>query len=164
MEIDKFPSPLVIGSWAGADAETRQWLHENTDAITDADGTVWHVRTQKLEIPDADEPHRGVWQISVFIKTELVGSELVQCGLLNAEKDSRLLEFLGDERIPVHVRPRVFTAKTLELAKTQYTETLLRLREDFRATSFSQIKHDLIARWLEDRMRFGMKVAADETR
>ena len=156
---DTQPRSAVVKSLMAADEETRRWekaqLIRN---IIDADGTSWSIVILREEgyLSDKFSNIFGL-KIDVKLKCVVERKSLVEAQVYCPEKDARLLELLGTQKIPIEL-------KALYLESTDFggLERELKSRIDHLAAqtaeiSLKSLKRKVIQQWIDASKGFGIK-------
>jgi len=154
-DFDKRPSRPVIPSYAGAIAQAEAWLKANDyHLIHDGDGLAWNLKVKTVQLPRRDSIHGTHWEMTLMLTAEVSGEGFQASGTLERKKDERLLELLGEDRVPLAMRPIVYMAVSDEEAKTVMAEALFNLKRDMAQKKLHELKRSLISRWLDQRALF----------
>jgi hypothetical protein len=145
-----------VTSLAGALGEVRHWLAENQlDRLKDADGLAWSLAVKPSQVPDPADPRRVLWQLKVALTVRATAAEFAATGTLHPVKDARLLALLGDDVIELAMKPLIYRAATETAAKALIVEVLPKLKASFMKNPLTEVKRQLIGRWVDERCRFG---------
>lgn len=156
MDKDLQPKRPVVTSLAGALTEARRWLEENQfDQVKDGDGLPWSLKLQVSQVPEPKNPKGVLWELKLHLSALVMAPLLIETGTLDALKDSRLLEMIGNESIELKMRPLVYRAPHEDAAKTLLADILPKLKASFAKSSLSEVKRALVGRYVDDRCRFG---------
>jgi hypothetical protein len=157
-ERDKPPRRPVITSLAGALGEIKNWLKENQlDQVRDADGMVWDLSVKVHQVPNPADPKGLLWQIRLGLTADATIREFLQTGALDARKDARLLELIGEHSIKIAMKPMVYDTPDEEAARRLVADLLPKLKANFLKNSLTEVKRTLIGRWVDEQGRFGSR-------
>jgi hypothetical protein len=153
MNEDKLPrKPLVVSSIAAEQAWTG-WLRENNyNELKDGEGHNWQLSAQVSLNEGAAN-----WSIKIQISTWLTANDLIQSGALNQPSDARLLSFIGERKIPIHMKPMTYSAKDDSEIRDVLGRVLPEIREKFAGQSFLNVKKGLVHRWIDESKQFGFR-------
>lgn len=153
---EKRPRRPVISSLAGALGEIKNWLKENQlDQVRDADGMVWELSVKAAQVRDPANPKGLLWQVRLGLETTAKAQDFIATGALDAKKDARLIELVGDHAINIAMKPMVYDTPDEEAARRLVADLVPKLKANFLKNSLTEIKRTLIGRWVDDRGRFG---------
>jgi len=153
---DKLPTRPVISSLSTSEREIRAWIAENNiDQIIDGDGQQWQLQVAVLQKPSPADLHAGIWEVVFKLSAEIAAAEFVKTGVLDAEKDARLLDLIGDRAVCLKMRPVTRVANSLEEARVEFIGAALELRKKIQSSSLIAVKRGLIARWIDRECYFG---------
>src|SRR5690606_16223149 len=129
---DKPPKGPVITSQAGALNQMEGWLKENKfDRVKDAEGTQWKVSVKAIQTPHPKNPKISLWQLKILVTAEATAADLLQSGVLSRDADARLIELLGDDILPLAMKPMSYEASSEEEARSILANALPRLKANF---------------------------------
>jgi len=156
MESMNLPSRPVVTSQLAAEAIVNQWSRENErQKITDGDGLDWRLECEIDQEIIEPLQKKEIWKVSLRLICDASSEDLVKTGALDSEKDERIIDLLGDSRVPLSLKPRVFQAKSIEEAKNLSLETLDRLEKEMAKASLLEAKRRLIFRFVDQSSLFG---------
>lgn len=156
MDPSRRPSRPAVASLASALAAVERWLSENRyDSVRDGDGLDWRLALEVTHIPAPGDANKVLWQVRLDLAVDVGYAELVRSGVLDAKKDARLLELVGEEMVPLRMKPRLVTAPSEEELRLMFAEAVPKLRAEIAGKSLISIKRELIGRWIDQRGRFG---------
>ncbi len=155
---DKRPRRPVITSLAGALGEIKNWLTENQlDQVRDADGMVWTMSVKVTQIADKSDPKGLLWQVRLLLSTSANAAEFLSTGALDAVKDARLINLIGNHSIDIAMKPMVYDTPGEDAARRLIVDLLPKLKANFIKNSLTEVKRSLIGRWVDDHGRFGFE-------
>jgi hypothetical protein len=150
MDLDIRPRGPVVPSQLSAHHLIEKWVRENDfSSLKDGDGIAWDLELVGKEIPDPDNPYGLIWEISVVLKADIAIDELLATGVLDKQKDARMLDLLGAKKIPFVMKPRVLIGKSDEEVRKLVIDALPILRRDLGQVKLQEIKRKLLGRWLD---------------
>lgn len=153
---EKLPKPPVITSQAGALNQVTTWLKENRfDRVKDADGMEWTVTVKAHPVPNPKNPKTSLWHIKVLVTAKATARDLLDSGVLCKEKDARLLSLLGDDILPLTMKPVSYEASSEEEARSILANALPRLKSNFNRSALGEVKRSLAGRWVNENGVFG---------
>lgn len=154
------PKRLAVPSRVGAQAELDYWLAENRlKTIRDRDGLEWHLAVAVDQTADAKDPKGLVWRIRLKARAKAQPTELVATGVLDAARDARLIELLGEEPVELSMKPLVYIADNEESARLLVADELPKLRQDLASGSLLAVKRQLVGRLVDERGWFDPEVS-----
>jgi hypothetical protein len=155
---DRIPSKPVITSLTHANHELAAWMRENDFShIIDGDGMLWSIRVKVSEKPNKSLKSKRVWDLSFYITARPTTRDFVLSKTLDSQQDERLLSMLGDQHIPMHMRPVHVSAHSIEEARTVFAQTIVDLRRKMRAQSLHDTKRYLIGRFVDESCQFSLR-------
>jgi hypothetical protein len=153
---EKPPKRPVVGSLAGALNELDNWLKENQyESLSDADGLAWKLDLKVSQAPVKGDPKGLVWRVRIGLRRELDAEDLLAAGILKLPEDERLLGLIGDEIVPLAMKPALHEVPGELEARRLVADELPRLKATLAKKSLIDIKRSLIGRWVDERSRFG---------
>jgi hypothetical protein len=159
METNQNPSRLVIPSHLSAERSVQAWMQQNRlDVVKDAAGLEWRIVVDMREIPDAVDHRRAVVELTVRVQTTASASDLVATGTLMATADERLVQLLGDARVPFSRKPLYHEAKSMDEARRWLADRMTEIGDEMRSSPFHDVKRNLLGRWIDARGEFGYGV------
>lgn len=158
MEFDRLPTRPVVKSLLSAQAEWDHWLLENHfQRLLDADGLDWHLDVEIQQYPDPEDCHISRWVATLQLKADVDCATLMATGTLDPEEDSRLASLIGEQKVPMRMKPMVHTAKGEKDGRDLLIQLLPELRDSIGKTKLREIKRGLIGRWIESQSQFGAR-------
>lgn len=155
MDLDLRAKKPVIPSLLSAQVQLNEWVEANTQkSLLDADGVEWQLSMETREVPNHRRSSGLLWEVAVHLTAKLGQNELIETGVLKPTEDDRLLSMIGEEVITFVVKPKVFSADSMQAAKTKLSEVMPGLKKTFRTSHLNTIKRGLVERWIEDRAKF----------
>ena len=155
-ESDKLPKRPVVSTLTAAIADLKRWLEETCHSTCqDGDGQTWNIGIKVTRIPDPDTANGLLWSIRLGLTAQVSGVDLVATGVLSPADDSRLLYLIGEELVPLAMRPIIHKAENEAEAKRLLASVLPELKETVAKQSLVRVKRDLIGRWVDERCQFG---------
>ncbi|MDA9951145.1 hypothetical protein N9D31_01095 [Oligoflexaceae bacterium] len=152
MENDKLPTKPVISSQWAAEAEARQWTHENAEkTMVDGEGLEWRV-CQSCEQQVSGE---RLFEIKIWLEADPSVGQLIESGALDQKTDERLIEILGDAKIPMSTKVKSYTAPTQGSAKNVSQSTIDDMRQRLKKAQINETKRKLLFRFVENKTYFG---------
>ena len=156
MDSLQMPSKPVITSQLAADAIIEAWNEENAArTLKDHEGMSWDIDVStEQEIVEAKQGQE-IWQVTLRLTCDASAGDLVSAGVLHEEEDLRVIEILGEAKVPLAQKPRVFRVKSLEEAKNLSLDQLAQLEKQLAATPLLEAKRDLVFRHIDASCQFG---------
>ncbi|MBM4252204.1 MAG: hypothetical protein FJ146_09555 [Deltaproteobacteria bacterium] len=153
---DKFTSSLVVSSQAAAERDIQNWLTENQqDAAIDGDGWTWRIAVSVNQAPDPSDTRRMEWHLKIQLCTLMTAADLVEGGILSSEGDARMLSLIGEEAVPMAMKPTRHKVASEAAARTVLSESLPSLKRTFAGYQLHAIKRALVHRWVDQSLAFG---------
>lgn len=158
MDLEGRARRSAVPSHAGAEAEAKAWVEANSYAqLRDGAGLVWVLTISVLLVADKEDPKALDRQVEVNLAVDVTAAELISTGTLDSKTDSRMIQLLGDEHLPLRLRGLHFTVPTDQEVQRQLGERLPAFRERFRTSDFHESKRLLIGRFLDQRSLFSKR-------
>ena len=154
------PNRPVIASLTSANAEFNHWLKENgAVALTDTLGLGWELKTTTQILPDEINRHGARHCLDIELESFISGPILRDLGLLEADRDARLLYLLGSDRKRCFIRFPRLEAASHELLRQPASQYIRQARMAIQSFDpGEQIKAQL-GPWVDG--KFGMLVLAN---
>ncbi len=83
---------------------------------------------------------------------------MVEVGAYDAQEDQRLLQMLGEDRIPVAMKKRVMENSSLENLRTELADELLRIRKSLEKIDLNSMRRRVISQWVDRKQLFGSRI------
>ena len=158
MDIDNKVFKPVYTSVLAANEQAEKWTSEqNIRSIEDADGTVWQVEAVPEEGFESKMSDSYIYSINLIMRTVMKTEELVSTKVLDAEKDDRIVELIGDQHLEMEMCPIRFKDRDENTAKRAAHEYLVTLRDKLGQKSMLEIKRSLVIDWIEKNSLFGAR-------
>jgi hypothetical protein len=155
-ESDKLPKRPVVSTLTAAIGGLKRWVDESCHGpFQDGDGQTWTLGIKVTRIPDPDSSNGLLWSIRLCLTAQVIGAELVATGVLSPDADSRLIFLIGEQMVPMAMRPVIHRAADEAEAKRLLAAALPELKATLGKQSLIPIKRDLIGRWVDERCQFG---------
>lgn len=149
----------VIASVASAAAEFNHWVEQKAQKdFKDANGGIWQLHLNLQQLPHPDDTQASLFRLTIGLSCELDARHLVEVGAYDAQDDQRLLQLLGDDRIPVAMKKRVMENQSLETLRTELAEELLRIRKSLEKIDLNSMRKRVIGLWIDQRQVFGSRI------
>lgn len=149
-DFDIRPRSPVVTSQLTANHLIEKWVQENDfSTLKDRDGVFWQLELQTRELPDPSNPYGLVWETVFVLKADIAIVDLLACGVLDGERDARLIQLVGVRNIPFTMKPRVMTAKSEDEMRKLVIEALPELRQDLLRVDLRQAKRQVVGRWVD---------------
>ena len=97
------------------------------------------------------------YTVSLMMRTTMSSKELIECGILDAVDDERLVQLIGDHQLDMEMCPIRFKDKVENNAKRAAREYLVTLRDKLAEKSLVDLKRGLVIDWIEKNSLFGAK-------
>jgi hypothetical protein len=160
MDLEMLPRKLVVPSLTQANAEIEMWLrHNKYDAVKDADGQIWALTVKAERIMRRTLQMDLVWEVQMRLEAAVNVQQFVATGVLDPQKDERMMDLIGDAAVPLKMRPIRNFAQTEDDVKLIILEGIPKLRSKLLRSSLIEVKRTLIGRWLNARCSFGAELA-----
>lgn len=134
----------------------RIWIKENnSEKFEDIDGLTWNVMVKELSIPDPTGIHQSKLNVTVTFHTKANATKFIQTDTLDSNGDKRLIALLGADEISFQFKSITFIAATVEQARVELGNQILKVKEKLQSGNLQVIKRQLIGKWIEKKMVFG---------
>lgn len=156
---DKPPKKPAISSSLGANLEFENWLAANKyHEITDSEGLKWELKLRLHSVPHPSEPKGEQVELTMELHSQASAKEFVEHGTLKLEEDQRLVDLLGEDTLPLVVKPKKSIFPHHESIKQDLAETIQELTSKFLKSNIRSIKRNLIGKWINDKAKFKSRV------
>jgi|LauGreDrversion4_2_1035121.scaffolds.fasta_scaffold04279_10 hypothetical protein len=153
---DKLTSSLVVSSQAAAERDIQNWLREiQQDSTIDGDGWTWRIEVSVKQAPDPNDTRRVEWHLKIKLCTEMSATDLIEGGILTPDVDARMLDLIGDESVPMSMKPTRHKVANEAAARTVLSEALPNMKRTFASYRLHAIKRALVHRWVDQSLAFG---------
>lgn len=158
MDIDNKTFKPVYTSVLAANEQADKWTaQQNISSISDNDGTKWRVEAIAEEGFESEISENYIYTVSLMMRTTMSSKELIECGILDAVDDERLVQLIGDHQLDMEMCPIRFKDKVENNAKRAAREYLVTLRDKLAEKSLLDLKRGLVIDWIEKNSLFGAK-------
>lgn len=155
MERSEMPSRPVVTSQLAADAIIAHWNEQNTQRqLKDKEGLNWDVNVTAQQEVREPLQQREIWKITVKMIADAKAESFVASGVLDGDRDERLIQLLGNSLVPLALKPRSFDANNLEEAKNLTIELLDRIATELHSKDRKEAKRQLIYRFIDQASLF----------
>jgi hypothetical protein len=149
----------VIASVASAAAEFNHWVEQKAQKdFKDANRGIWQLQLDLQQLPHPEDTQGALFRLTIGLSCELDACHLVEVGAYDAQEDQRLLQLLGDDRIPVAMKKRVMESPSLENLRTELADELLRIRKSLEKIDLNSMRKRVIGQWIDQRQIFGSRI------
>lgn len=156
MDFEKMPSRPVVSSQLAANTIVSLWQRENQKRqVRDGDGLKWDVMVRLKELPSSTELRSMAYKIKLWLQVDASIENLLESGVLETTRDSRLTEILKDTKVPLMLKPQEFTARSLEEARNMTDSAIDALAKKLAKSDLKPVKRQLIFRFVDSSMLFG---------
>ena len=139
----------------GATYQCQSWLRNNNyHRIQDKEGTFWTLKVISKLGPNPEDTHGGIWDIKVQVSSVLDRDILLNSEILDPDKDARLANIIGSEKIPIEFKRPGTQTRSKEASRRFIADEVEKLRELLNSSDLSDIKRRLIGEWVDDRCKF----------
>ena len=143
----------------GASYQFQSWLRSNNYHIQkDVSGNTWQLRIDAKLGPHPNDTHKGIWSIKVEVKAALGVNELLEAKVLDEQKDSRLVQLLGEGKIPMELKRPDLRSETAEAARGLIADEVEKIKKLLKSSRLNEIKRTLVGQWVDRQMSFSSKV------
>ncbi len=149
----------VIASVASAAAEFNHWVEQKAQKdFKDANGGVWELQLNLQQLPHPQDTQGAFYRLNIGLSCELNARHLVEVGAYDAQEDQRLLQMLGEDRIPVAMKKRVMENPSLENLRTELADELVRIRKSLEKIDLNPMRRRVISQWVDRKQLFGSRI------
>ncbi len=149
----------VIASVASAAAEFNHWVEQKAQKdFKDANGGVWELQLNLQQLPHPQDTQGALYRLNIGLGCELNARHLVEVGAYDAQDDQRLLQMLGEDRIPVAMKKRVMENPSLENLRTELADELVRIRKSLEKIDLNSMRRRVISQWVDRKQLFGSRI------
>ncbi len=149
----------VIASVASAAAEFNHWVEQKAQKdFKDANGGVWELQLNLQQLPHPQDTQGAFYRLTIGLSCELNTRHLVEVGAYDAQEDQRLLQMLGEDRIPVAMKKRVMENPSLENLRTELADELVRIRKSLEKIDLNPMRRRVISQWVDRKQLFGSRI------
>ncbi len=149
----------VIASVASAAAEFNHWVEQKAQKdFKDANGGVWELQLNLQQLPQPQDTQGALYRLNIGLGCELNARHLVEVGAYDAQDDQRLLQMLGEDRIPVAMKKRVMENPSLENLRTELADELVRIRKSLEKIDLNSMRRRVIGQWVDRKQLFGSRI------
>ncbi len=149
----------VIASVASAAAEFNHWVEQKAQKdFKDANGGVWELQLNLQQLPHPQDTQGAFYRLNIGLSCELNARHLVEVGAYDAQEDQRLLQMLGEDRIPVAMKKRVMENPSLENLRTELADELVRIRKSLDKIDLNPMRRRVISQWVDRKQLFGSRI------
>lgn len=149
----------VIASVASATAEFNHWVEQKAQKdFKDANGGVWLLQLNLLQLPHPQDTQAALFRLNIGLVCELNARHLVEVGAYDAVEDKRLLQLLGEDRIPVAMKKRIMENSSLENLRTELADELVRIRKSLEKIDLNSMRKRVISQWIDRKQLFGSSI------
>jgi hypothetical protein len=149
-------SPRILSSYQ-ADQQAKLWTRAHDyRSLVDQSQFPWEVTVRYSQTPLVTHETKLIWMAQILISAQAGAGILVSTGLLDEVKDSRLIQLIGMDRVPMTMEPHRFSSHgSEEEVRGKWEAFFPYLRETFSKNGFQDLKKTWIARWIEQKTAFG---------
>lgn len=148
---EKPPKPPVITSLASALNRIDAWQKENQyDRIHDLEGMEWQVSLDVAQAAHESDSRRLCWHLKIKVSTNATVEDFIRTGTFDAVEDERILSLIGEESVPLSMKPITYEASSEDEARQIVANALPRLKASFPKNSLDEIKRSLVGRWVDE--------------
>ncbi len=141
-------------SQLAAHQEAERWAKANGQLVVDRQGLSWKLKTKQWQEPSLEDAKAILWLVSLQLTSEVDAAELVRSQIFDHETDARLLLLLGEDLVPLALRPLSFSA-VKEIDAIQEAEAnILPYCRRLDAANIHELKHQTVCRFIDNKMRF----------
>jgi hypothetical protein len=149
----------VIASVASAAAEFNHWVEQKAQKdFKDANGGVWLLQLNLQQLPHPQDTQAALYRLSIGLSCELNVRHLVEVGACDPQEDERLLQLLGEDRIPVAMKKRVMENSNLENLRQELGDELVRIRKSLEKIDLNSMRKRVIGQWIDRKQLFGSRL------
>ena len=160
MDRNTTPTKPVIPSQNSANRSASDWLQMNDNHhVNDLTGQRWDLNIAAAERPDHCDHRKALYHLEISLETVISAKLLIETGVLDEDADKRILSLLGEDLIPIKMRPISQVLPSLEASRNWVFEHIQKLRKDMKTDAYSEVKKSLISRYLDQKMAFGGKAS-----
>ena len=153
--------PVTV-SLSSANAEFNRWLEENDYArIFDQRGHAWQLETRLDLLPHPINVSGSWFRLIAHISCTISAESLVETGILDKDKDARLIQMVGKERYSVRLERVLHEGESVEKLREIRRERLGRIREFLRGKDFSETFRATVGRWINQSRLMTYRLAED---
>ncbi len=156
MDHEKLPRKPAIPSLTSAISEINAWLSKNRyERLKDSAGLEWSLNAAAekhgMRVPP---DHEKLWELRLSFEVDVTSELLIKTGTLSEKEDERLISLVGEDVIPIRMRPLRFFAHSEEELRSIMIEELPKIRDRFQHTDLTSLKRTLVGRWVDERGQF----------
>jgi hypothetical protein len=149
----------VIASVASAAAEFNHWVEQKTrQDFKDANGGIWQLQLDLQQLPHPQDTQAALFRLNIGLNCDLNARHLVEVGAYDALEDQRLLQLLGEDRIPVAMKKRVMENSSLENLRSELADELVRIRKSLEKIDLNSMRKRVIGQWIDRKQLFGSRI------
>ena len=157
-ETKGIPKKLVVKSQASAETDLLEWMRNNDlEKIPDVDGHHWRLEVTRELIPDRVNKGKNRHIFYLQASTEIGRQQLVDHGIFDEKKDSRLLGLLGEKKVRLAMSPVKEAAWSEDELRHMLMDHILRIRKKLATPAVSTLKRELAGRYVDRKAVFGAK-------
>ena len=108
-------------------------------------------------LPSEIESRGSKWVLQFDLSSDADSDLFLKSGTLDREGDERLLRLIGNQKVPLRMKPLVHEANSEKEAKDLMMRLLPELRENMAVTRLREVKRGLVGRWIETQSTFGSR-------
>lgn len=154
------PKRPVVSTLTAATVELKRWLEESClTTFQDADGQPWTLGVKVIRVPDPQTTNGLLWSLKLGMTAQVSGLDLIATGVLCPDQDSRLLLLIGEDHVPLAMRPIVHLAPNEQEARQLLATVLPALKESLSQQSLVPVKRELIGRWIDEGCQFSGRLS-----
>lgn len=158
------PKPPIFPSTYTSDLRLQYWIGENEfESLADASGFQWVHTIHSFQTRSKEDSKRLIWTVFVELFSESSSKELVAGKVLDVDRDSRMLEMIGNEQIRFQAPLSRVSANSSQELRSAISTHFLDLRLYLRSRKFNELKRSQVFEWVDRVRHFGWRAKKQET-
>ena len=146
--------PIVI-SQAGAHQQLMTWIHQNDYMkVPDLAGVEWRLNIKHFEELDVLGKELQL-PADVRFEATLGSEQLINTKVLDVHKDSRLIQLLGDRKVPMVVKQKRLVSSGLDTLKVNFIRYISLTTNYLKKLDGVEVKRMLVFKYIDDTRNFG---------
>jgi len=110
----------------------------------------------KLEqLPHPQDTQGALFRLHIGLDSMLDARQLVEVGAFDSEEDKRLLQMLGNDKVPMEMRNRMLEHASVENLRGMLADEMINIRKSLAKVELNEVRKRLIGQWVDRKCLFG---------